>query len=65
MLFMDGVYTVGTNLHRVRFRQVKAPNRDELTQLTHSIATRVARYLERDTDNIYLTQEAMNPSLED
>jgi len=55
----------------MRFRNIKAPNRNELTRLTHTIAHRVARYLvrqgllERDTGNIYLTPEAMNASDED
>ncbi len=57
IIFLDGVYI--NNAHRpgVRFRQVKAPSSDELTQLTHTIAQRVARYLERqgllvrDTDD--------------
>jgi hypothetical protein len=43
----------------------------ELTRLTHTIAQRVGRYLERqgllerDTGNIYLTQEAVDASDED
>ena len=44
MLFLDGVYSSGLPL---RFRQVKAPSGTELTQLTHTIATRVGRYLDR------------------
>jgi len=59
MLFLDGVYA--DNKHGIsRFRWVKAPTSDELTQLTHSIAHRVGRYLERqgllvrDTDQSYL-----------
>ena len=57
--------------HAVRFRSVKAPTRDELVQLTHTIAHRVARYLEhqglleRDTGNIYLSQEVVDASDED
>lgn len=71
MLFLDGVYTGGSNEHPVRFRRVKAPNTDELTRLTHTIAHRVARYLEHqcllesDTENIYLTPEAVDASDED
>ncbi len=48
---------------RARFRRVKAPTSDELTHLTHTIAYRVARYLERqnllvrDAGNSYLTAE--------
>ena len=71
MLYLDGVYIGGSNRHPVRFRSVKAPTGDELMQLTHTIAHRVARYLERqgllerDTGNIYLTPEAVDTSDED
>ena len=47
----------------MRFRWVKAPTRDELTQLVHTIAQRVARFLERqgllerDGENSYLALE--------
>ncbi len=50
----------------VRFRWVKAPSCDELTQLTHTIAHRVARYLERqgwlvrDAGNSYLTADGVD-----
>ena len=66
MLFLDGVYTGGSNGRLIWFRQVKAPNRAELTRLTHIIAHRVGRYLERqglverDTGNVYLTPEAVD-----
>jgi DNA-binding IclR family transcriptional regulator len=46
MLFLDGVY-VGEVGSSARFRWVKAPTSAELTQLTHTIAHRLARYLER------------------
>jgi hypothetical protein len=71
MLFLDGVYIEPAHGNKVRFRRVKAPNRDELTKLTHTIAHRVGRYLvrrgllEHDTGNIYLTPEAMDTSDED
>ena len=71
MLFLDGVYIGGSNGRSIRFRQVKAPNRDELTRLTHTIAHRVARYLERqgllerDTGNLYLTPKAVDASDDD
>jgi hypothetical protein len=71
MIFLDGVYTGGSNELPMRFRQVKAPNKVELTRLTHTIAHRVARYLERqgllerDTGNIYLTPETLDASDED
>ncbi len=64
MLFLDGVYA--DNKHGTsRFRRVKAPTNDELIQLTHTIAHRVGRYLERrgllvrDTDQSYLTADAV------
>jgi len=69
MLFLDGVYS--SNRHPKWFRQVKAPNRAELTRLTRTIAQRVGRYLERqglverDTGNIFLTQDAVDASNED
>ena len=56
MLFLDGVY-VGEG---EQFRWVKAPTSVELTQLTHTIAHRLGRYLERqgllerDAENSYL-----------
>jgi hypothetical protein len=71
MLFLDGAYTSSSNLHPLRFLRVKAPTKGELTRLTHTIAQRVARYLERqglverDTGNVYLTPEAVAASDED
>ena len=71
MLFLDGIYIDprhGVNPH---FRWAKAPTRDELTKLTHTIAHRVGRYLERegllerDTGTCYLTPEAIIASDED
>jgi len=65
MLFLDGVYSNGSKGLPLRFRQVKAPSGIELTQLTHTIATRVGRYLEsqglleRDTGQPYLTSEVL------
>jgi hypothetical protein len=62
MLFLDGIYA--DNKHgSSRFSWVKAPTSAELTQLTHTIAHRVGRYLERqsllvrDDENSYLTAE--------
>ena len=66
MLFLDGVYIDSADKSRVRFRWVKAPTSDELTQLTHTIARRVARYLERqgllvrDAENSYLTADGVD-----
>ena len=63
MQFLDGVCIDSPHGSRLRFRWVKAPTSDELTQLTHTIAHRVARYLERqgvlvrDAGNSYLTAE--------
>ncbi len=71
MLFLDGVYIEPAHCSQVRFRRIKAPNRDELIRLTHTIAHRIGRYLERqgllerDTGNIYLTPEAMDASDQD
>jgi hypothetical protein len=55
----------------MRFLKVKSPTQPELTRLTHTIARRVARYLERqglidhDAGNIFLSQEAVDASDED
>ena len=70
MLFLDGVYIDSANRSRARFRWVKAPTSDELTQLTHTIAQRVGRYLERqgllvrDAGNSYLTAEGVDADSE-
>ena len=59
MLFLDGVY-VDSAGSSTRFRWVKAPSNSELNQLSHTIAHRLARYLERqgllerDAENSYL-----------
>ena len=56
-----GVYT--DDMGRAQFRWVKAPTNSELNQLTHTIAQRLARYLERqglleqDVEQSYLTLE--------
>ena len=46
LLFLDGVYVDGVS-SVARFRWVKAQTYVELTQLAHTIAHRIARYLER------------------
>ena len=46
LLFLDGVYVDGAG-STTRFRWVKAPTNEELSQLTHTIARRVGRFLER------------------
>ena len=62
MLFLDGVY-VGEADSSAQFRWVKAPTSHELTQLTHTIVHRLARYLERqgllerDAEHRYLALE--------
>ena len=49
-----------------RFRWVKPPTNDELTQLTHTIAQCIARFLERqgllgrDAENSYLALDAVD-----
>lgn len=64
MLFLDGVYVDGAN--GTRFRWVKAPTREELTELAQTIAQRIGRYLERqgyltrDAENSYLVGEAVD-----
>jgi hypothetical protein len=64
MLFLDGVYIDSTFGTGTRFRLVRAPTSDELTQLTHTIARRIARYLEcqglleRDVESAWLTSSA-------
>jgi hypothetical protein len=70
MIFLDGVDIDSADRSRARFRWVKAPTNDELTQLTHTIAQRVARYLERqgllvcDAENGYLTAEGVDADSE-
>jgi len=65
MLFLDGVYVDGVN-GTARFRWVKAPTSEKLTQLAHTIAHRVGRYLERqglverDAENSYLASDAVD-----
>ena len=59
MLFLDGVYGDGTG-STMQFRWVKAPTSDDFAQLTHTIARRVGRFLERqgllerDAEHSYL-----------
>ena len=65
MLFLDGVY-VDTRLGAARFRWLQAPSSAELTQLAHTIAHRVGRFLERqgllerDVENSYLSGDAVD-----
>nr|NIV47353.1 IS91 family transposase [Gammaproteobacteria bacterium]NIW36531.1 IS91 family transposase [Gemmatimonadota bacterium] len=64
MLFLDGVYVEGAE-GAVRFRSVKAPTHAELTRLTHTLARRVGRclqrqgWLARDAENTYLAGDGL------
>ncbi len=64
-LFLDGVYADSATGSSLRFRWVKAPTSAELTHLTHTIARRVGRslerqgLLERDAENSYLAGDAV------
>ena len=66
MLFLDGVYLDSATGSASRFRWVKAPTSEELTQLAHTIASRVGRFLERqgllerDAENSYLASDAVD-----
>ena len=66
MLFLDGVYVDGANGPAAPFRWVKAPSSDELTQLAHTLAQRIARFLERqgllerDAEHSYLASDAVD-----
>jgi hypothetical protein len=66
MLFLDGVYVVGVNGKVKWFRWVRAPTTAELTELTHTIAERVGRFLQRqgllecDGEQSFLAAEAMD-----
>jgi ribosomal protein S27E len=70
MIFLDGVY-VDRGGKLDRFRWVKAPLSAELSQLTHTIAHRIGRYLERqgllvrDAEHSYLALEASDENPED
>lgn len=65
MLFLDGVYVDGPE-GGARFRWVKTPTNEEVTQLAHTIAHRVSRVLERqvllerDAENSYLATDAVD-----
>ena len=65
MLFLDGVY-VEPKQHKsaMHFQWIKSPSSEELRTLTHTIATRIGRFLERrglltrETEQIYLNSSA-------
>jgi hypothetical protein len=48
-----GVYTT-TPRGKSRFHRTHAPDRQELTELVHTISHRIAGFLERDEENSYL-----------
>jgi len=61
MLFLDGVYVDDSKYESaVRFQWIQPPTTEELARLTHTIAKRIGRYLERqgllerDADHGYL-----------
>ncbi len=64
MLFLDGVYVDDAHGSSVRFQWTKAPTSAEFTQLAHTIAHRVGRFLEyqglleRDSESSYLADDA-------
>jgi hypothetical protein len=64
MLFLDGVYVDGADGSNPRFCWIKAFTSAELNHLTHTIARRVGRFLERqgllvrDAENSYLSGDA-------
>ena len=52
MLFLAGIYVDDSKYgSAVRFQWIQPPTSEELTRLTHTIAKRIGRYLERDADN--------------
>ena len=65
MLFLDGAY-IGEAGTPPRFRWVKAPTNEELTQLAHKVAWRIGCSLERegllarDAENSYLESDTVN-----
>lgn len=65
MLFLNGVY-IKNKQGKTIFQHIRAPAREELATLVHTISHRVARYLERqcvlerDEENCYLQLEGMD-----
>ena len=65
MLFLDGVYVERPD-GSLRFRWVKAPTSAEVTHLTHTLAHRIGRFLERqglverDAENNYFAADAVD-----
>ena len=66
MLYLDGVYVEDNKYgSAMRFQWIKAPTNEELSRLTHTIAKRIGRYLERqgllerDAEHSYLNANAI------
>lgn len=65
MLFLDGVYVDNKYGSALRFQWIKSPTSEELAKLTHTIAKRIGRFLERqglleqDAENNYLNSNAI------
>jgi hypothetical protein len=66
MLYLDGVYVEDNKYGSgMRFQWIKAPTNEELSRLTHTIAKRIGRYLERqgllerDAEHSYLNANAI------
>ena len=65
MLFLDGVYIEDKYGSAVRFQWIKSPTSNELARLTHTIAKRIGRFLERQgllergVENSYLNATAI------
>ena len=66
MLFLDGVYLEENKYgSEMRFQWIKSPTSEELARLSHTIAKRIGRYLERqgilerDAEHSYLNSNAV------
>ena len=65
MLFLDGAYVDNKYGAALRFQWIKSPTSEELAKLTHTIAKRIGRFLERqglleqDAENSYLNSNAI------
>ena len=66
MIFLVGVYVEGRHGSLDRFQWVKSPTSEELAQLTHTIARRAGRFLERqgliesDAENSHLAWDSVD-----
>ena len=66
MLYLDGVYVEDNEYgSAMRFQWIKSPTNEELSRLTHTIAKRIGRYLERqgllerDAEHSYLNANSI------